>query len=161
MSMRTGTVRTAMRLIVSSSRSRRSEDAGGAAMAEGASARGGAGMNDAGRGFSVDSQAAAGAPLEVMRVRARRPRFFSGSGTFGETGAAGFTGGGTAMGLLIEIGLPAGFGAAFGAAIFATVFGATLATAFGAALTTFFTTLAAAFFTLTAAFFTCLAALTG
>src|SRR5687768_8433238 len=150
MSMRTGTVRTAMRLMVSSSRSRRSDDAGGAAIADGASARGGAGMNDAGRGFSVDSHAAAGAPLEVMRVRARRPRFFSGSGTFGATGAAGLTGGGTATGLLIEIGFPAGFGATFGA---------TFAAAVGAALTTFFTTFAAAFFTLIAAFLICLTGL--
>src|SRR5687768_4667601 len=118
MSMRTGTVRTAMRLMVSSGRNNRSDDAGGAAMADGASARGGAGMNDAGRGFSVDSHAAAGAPLDVMRVRARRPRFFSGSGTFGATGAAGFTGGATATGLLIETGFETGFAAGFAAAPF-------------------------------------------
>src|SRR5688572_24792028 len=137
MSMRTGTVRTAIRLMVSSGRSRRSDDAGGAAIADGASARGGAGMNDAGRGFSVESHAAAGAPLEVMRVRARRPRFFSGSGAFGATGAAGLTGGGTATGLLIEIGLPAGFaGATFGAATLGATFGAATlaATVFGATL---------------------------
>src|SRR5687767_12906746 len=155
MSMRTGTVRTAMRLMVSSGRSRRSEDAGGAAIAEGASARGGAGMNEAGRGFSVESHAAAGAPLEVMRVRARRPRFFSGSGAPGAVGAAGFTGR-TATGLLIEIGRPAGFGATFGLTTLAAAFEAIFAAAFGAVLATFVATFAAAFFTLTAAFFTCL-----
>jgi hypothetical protein len=72
-------------------------------MADGASARAGAAMNDAGRGFSLESHDAAGAPLELMRGRARRPRFFSSAagagfgaaaapglgtaGTFGATGA--------------------------------------------------------------------------
>src|SRR6185436_20385155 len=94
MSTRTGTVRTASSMI-SSGRMRRSDEAGGAAMADGASARGGAGMNDAGRGFSVESQAAAGAPLEVTRRRGRRGRFsgFGGAGTRGATGPFGATGG--------------------------------------------------------------------
>src|SRR5688572_8406970 len=112
--MRTGTVRTAG-CATSSGRMRRSEEAGGAAMAEGASARGGAGMKDAGRGFSVESHAAAGAPLECTRGRARRPRFLS------DSGAGRAAGGG---------GVWAIFGAIF-AATFGRTFGAGLGVAPG------------------------------
>src|SRR5687767_2957095 len=119
MSTRTGTVRTASSMI-SSGRIKRSDDAGGAAIAEGASARGGAGMNDAGRGFSVESQAAAGAPLDVTRKRGRRARFsgFGAAGTFGATGplggaggtAAGFT---SSLAAALTVGLAGGFAAGF------------------------------------------------
>src|SRR5205823_5286316 len=63
-------------------------DAGGAATSDGASARGGAGMNDEGRGlFSpcVNHVAVAG-PLEETFGRERR-RFFSGSAAFAATRA--------------------------------------------------------------------------
>src|SRR5258707_15072949 len=77
MSTRTGTVRTE-RSARSSLRIRRSEDAGGAATSDGASARAGAGMNDEGRGFSAAlSHAATGAPLDWTRGRDRRARFLS------------------------------------------------------------------------------------
>src|SRR5688572_21114859 len=99
--MRTGTVRTAG-WSTSSGRIRRSDEAGGAATADGASARAGAGINEAGRGFSVESHAAAGAPLECTRGRALLPLFFSASAARGgaATGVAGAAG--------------AGAGAAFG-----------------------------------------------
>src|SRR4051794_22517014 len=100
--MRTGTVRTvgAMR---SSWRIRRSDDAGGAATSDGASARGGAGMKDDGRGLSpMCSQFATGPPLEVTRGRARRARFLS-------SAAEEATGRGAA----IVIGFGAGFNAGF------------------------------------------------
>ncbi len=69
-------------------------------------------MNEAGRGFSVESQAAAGAPLDVMRGRARRPRFFSGSGAVGR-GAAATAGAAAFATPFVGAALgPAGFGAA-------------------------------------------------
>src|SRR5687768_5785816 len=129
--MRTGTVRTDGDATISSGRKSRSEEAGGAAMADGASARGGAGMNDAGRGFSVESHAATGVPFECTRGRARRPRFFSASRAGGR--AAGGGGGATGFGA----GLGAGFGAGLDAA---------LGAAFGGVTFTGFTTFAAAFF---------------
>src|SRR5205085_2213097 len=82
----TGTVRTA-NSVSSPALMSRSDEAGGAAMSEGASARAGAGMNDDGRGFSpLFSQFAAGAPLEVTRGRERRARFLSASGATGRGG---------------------------------------------------------------------------
>src|SRR5258708_32882986 len=78
-SMRTGAVRTA-NAVSSSCDTRRSDDAGGAATSEGASARGGAGMNDDDRGFVPwENQVAGAAPLEGAFARERR-RFFSASG---------------------------------------------------------------------------------
>src|SRR6185436_7279061 len=122
--MRTGTVRTDGWAATSSGRMSRSDDAGGAAMADGASARGGAGMNEAGRGFSVESQAATGVPFECTRGRARRPRFFSASGAGGRgAGAAAAAGLATGFGAAFATGFGAGFGAAFGAG-FAAAFGA-------------------------------------
>src|SRR5688500_17796430 len=108
--MRTGTVRTAG-CARSSSRMRRSEDAGGAATADGASARAGAAMNDEGRGFSLDSHEAAGAPLDRTRGRARRPRFFSASGfaALGTAGTLGATGEGAAGEGLTAFSLGAAF----------------------------------------------------
>src|SRR5258706_5168399 len=74
MSILTGTVRTA-NSVSSCDPTRRSDDAGGAATSDGASARGGAGMNDDDRGFSpCENQAAVGGPLEVTRGRERRRR---------------------------------------------------------------------------------------
>jgi hypothetical protein len=63
--MRTGTV-LVTNSVTSSGRMSRSEDAGGAAISEGASARGGAGMKDDGRGFTAPggSHAATGAPFD-------------------------------------------------------------------------------------------------
>src|SRR5438128_3145357 len=93
-STRTGTVRTA-NSVSSWLATSRSDDAGGAATSDGASARGGAGMNEDGRGFSPwVNHVATAAPLDEMRVRGRRDRFFSGTGgrAFGTTFAA--TGGG-------------------------------------------------------------------
>src|SRR5437764_5637313 len=79
-STRTGTVRTA-NSVNSCEPTSRSDDAGGAATSDGASARGGAGMNDEGRGFSpCENQAAVGGPLEVTRGRERRLRFPSSAG---------------------------------------------------------------------------------
>src|SRR5213592_2823340 len=74
-STRTGAVRTA-NSVSSCEATRRSDDAGGAATSDGASARGGAGMNEDGRGFSpCENHAAVGGPLEVTRGRERRFRF--------------------------------------------------------------------------------------
>src|SRR3954468_19109925 len=79
MSMRTGTVRTA-NSVSSCDPTRRSDDAGGAATSDGASARGGAGMKDEERGRSpCENQAAVAGPLEVTRGRERR-RFLSSAG---------------------------------------------------------------------------------
>src|SRR3954452_25110460 len=144
-SMRTGTVRPAG-ASRSSLRMSRSDDAGGAATSDGASARCGAGMNDDDRGFSPDcSQFATGPPLEVTRVRERRARFFS-SATFGAggRGGAGFGAGAaatvgtgfgcafsTAFGASFGVGFGAGAAAAFGAG-FGVGFGAGAAAAFGA-----------------------------
>src|SRR5687767_13324127 len=147
--MRTGTVRTCG-CATSSGRMSRSDDAGGAAIAEGASARGGAGMNEAGRGFSVESHAAAGAPFECTRGRARRPRFFSGSGVARR--AAG--GGGRTIFAAVAgfAGFAATLGAGFaGFAGFAALTG--FATTFAAFTTAFFATLAT-FFAVLAAFLT-------
>src|SRR5438445_13845072 len=95
-SMRTGTVRTAG-ASRSSLRMRRSDDAGGAATSDGASARGGAGMNDDGRGFSPwVNHVAETAPPDETRVRGRRARFFSATGRGGGTGLAATFGGGAA-----------------------------------------------------------------
>src|SRR5438105_7430067 len=72
MSTRTGTVRTA-NSVSSSWLTRRSLDAGGAATSDGASARGGAGMNDDERGRSpCENHAAVAGPLDVTRGRERR-----------------------------------------------------------------------------------------
>src|SRR5947208_4245200 len=99
---------------------RRSDDAGGAATSDGASARGGAGMNDDGRGlFSAEtSQFATGPPLEVTRGRERRARFFSSAADAGR-GAA------------IVIGFGAGFNAGFGRG-FSAAFSGSFGAAFGA-----------------------------
>src|SRR5216684_3940342 len=89
-STRTGTVRTA-NSVSSCSATRRSDDAGGAATSEGASARGGAGMNDDDRGFSpFTNQVAEIVPPDWTRGRERRERFFSalGGGGRGGMGAA-------------------------------------------------------------------------
>src|SRR2546425_6812763 len=73
-STRTGTVRTA-NSVNSCEPTSLSDDAGGAATSDGASARGGAGMNDDDRGFwPCENQAAVGGPLEVTRGRERRFR---------------------------------------------------------------------------------------
>lgn len=83
-------------------------------------------MNDAERGFTVESHAAAGAPLDCTRVRGRRARFFSVSAAraTGRAGAGGATGFGA--------GTATGFGG--GAVTFATT-----------AFATFFTTFARTF----------------
>src|SRR3954447_22913828 len=79
MSTRTGTVRTT-NSVSSCDPTRRSDDAGGAATSDGASARGGAGMNDDERGRSpCENQAAVAGPLDVTRGRERR-RFLSSAG---------------------------------------------------------------------------------
>src|SRR5216684_591322 len=139
-SIRTGTVRTA-NSVSSCDPTRRSEDAGGAATSDGASARGGAGMNDDDRGLSpCENQAAVAGPLEVTRGRERR-RFFSSVARAGAgaaaTFAAGFTFGSAAFSTFADFavvfaaGLAAAFDAAIGAAFFrAAFFGATF---FGAA----------------------------
>src|SRR3954453_8164611 len=81
MSMRTGTVRTT-NSVSSCDPTRRSEDAGGAATSDGASARGGAGMNDDERGRSpCENQAAVAGPLDVTRGRDRRFFLSSPAGT--------------------------------------------------------------------------------
>jgi len=68
----------------------RSEDAGGAATSEGASARGGAGMNDDDRGFSpCTNHVADGGPLDCTRGRDRRERFFSTGRGVGRAGGGG------------------------------------------------------------------------
>src|SRR5216684_3908652 len=88
--MRTGVVRTA-NSVSSCAPTRRSDDAGGAATSDGASARGGAGMNEDERGRSpCENQAAVAGPFEVTRVRERR-RFLSspaGAATRATAGAA-------------------------------------------------------------------------
>src|SRR5260221_13003633 len=75
-SIRTGAVRTA-KAVSSSLETRRSDDAGGAATREGASARGGAGMNDDDRGLLAawENQVAGGGPPEVTFGRGRRGFF--------------------------------------------------------------------------------------
>src|SRR3954468_12399629 len=172
-SMRTGTVRPAG-ASRSSLRMSRSDDAGGAATSDGASARCGAGMNDDDRGFSPDcNQFATGSPLEVPRVRERRARFFS-SAPFGAggRGAAGFGAGAAAtvgvdFGCAFSAAFGAGFGVGFGAGAAAAFgAGAGFATGFGAGLTialTAFSTVFAAAFTfatgLAAGFFAFAAAL--
>ena len=120
-----------------------SDDAGGAATSDGASARGGAGMNEDERGFSpATSQFATGAPSEWMRVRGRRARgFFSGAagraaaagtGTgFGACFGAAFGGGGGAGffdGTTFSVGFAFGLGAGF--AFRAAGFGAFFAVRF-------------------------------
>src|SRR5205823_3895741 len=81
--------------VSSCSATRRSDDAGGAATSDGASARAGAGMNDDGRGPPCTNHAAVAGPLEVSFGRERRVRFFSAAAGFGFGGADG---GGTAAG---------------------------------------------------------------
>src|SRR5262249_766899 len=99
----------------------RSEDAGGAATSDGASARGGAGMNEEGRGFSpFVNHVATATPVDVTRVRGRRARFFSRTG-FGGGGAA-------AVGRPLWCGTTAGFAAGFATGL---PFAATRATGFG------------------------------
>src|SRR5437764_11263115 len=81
MSTRTGTVRTT-NSVSSCDPTRRSDDAGGAATSDGASARGGAGMNDDERGRSpCENQAAVAGPLDVTRGRERRFFLSSAAGT--------------------------------------------------------------------------------
>src|SRR5918912_4347748 len=93
-STRIGTVRTA-KCVSSCSATRRSEDAGGAATSDGASARAGAGMNDDGRGPPCTNQAAVAGPLDVTFGRERRVRFFSSAAAAGAGfGGAGGRGGG-------------------------------------------------------------------
>src|SRR3954451_4863538 len=119
MSMRTGTVRTA-NSVSSCDPTSRSDDAGGAATSDGASARGGAGMNDDGRGLfsAVDSHAATGVPFEVTRVRERRRFFSSAFGALTAFGRAAAGGGGAGTGPGADC------GAAFNAAGLAAAFGA-------------------------------------
>src|SRR3954469_19547106 len=85
MSTRTGTVRTT-NSVSSCDPTRRSDDAGGAATSDGASARGGAGMNDDGLAFSCENQFATAGPLEVTRVRGRRARFSTALAALATTG---------------------------------------------------------------------------
>src|SRR3954451_17422229 len=81
MSMRTGTVRTT-NSVSSCDPTRRSDDAGGAATSDGASARGGAGMKDDERGRSpCENHAAVAGPLDVTRGRERRFFLSSAAGT--------------------------------------------------------------------------------
>src|SRR3954447_1650473 len=122
MSTRTGTVRTT-NSVSSCDPTRRSDDAGGAATSDGASARGGAGMKDDDRGLSpCENHAAVAGPFEVTRGRERR-RFLS-SATLGAAGAAatfaaGFAFGSDAFsafaGLAGFAGFAAGLAATFGA----------------------------------------------
>src|SRR5438067_12586886 len=94
MSTRTGTVRTA-NSVSSCDPTSRSDDAGGAATSDGASARGGAGMKDDGRGFSPwVNHVTETAPPDETRVRGRRARFFSATGRGGGAGLAATLGGG-------------------------------------------------------------------
>src|SRR5436190_12427942 len=173
-SMRTGTVRT-VGASRSSLRISRSDDAGGAATSDGASARGGAGMNDDERGFSpACSQFATGPPLEVTRGRERRARFLSSAAAGGRGAATGFGAAtaGAGFGCAFSTSFGASFGAGFGggagfgaAAAFGagTDFGfgaATGLTAFSAvfAMGFFATGFGAGFFALAAAFAAALAA---
>src|SRR5216684_3414688 len=160
-SIRTGTVRTA-NSVSSCDPTRRSEDAGGAATSDGASARGGAGMNDDDRGLSpCENQAAVAGPLEVTRGRERR-RFFSSVARAGAgaaaTFAAGFTFGSAAFSTFADFavvfaaGLAAAFDAAIGAAFFRAGFFEAGFLLFFVAATVF---AAAFFFTLVAAFLPC------
>src|SRR6185369_196847 len=133
--MRTGTVRPAGARR-SSLRMRRSDEAGGAATSDGASARGGAGMNDDGRGFSpACSQFATGPPLDVIRGRGRRARFLSSTTGAGRGAAATATGFGAGFGASFGCGFSTGFGRIFGAGAGLTAFGAVLTG--GAGLTAF------------------------
>src|SRR5258706_13731770 len=135
MSIRTGTVRTA-NSVSSCDPTRRSDDAGGAATSDGASARGGAGMNDDDRGLSpCENHAAVAGPLEVTRGRERR-RFFSSATRAGAgaatTFAAGFALDSTAFSTFADLagvfstglaaGLAAAFDAAFGSALLGRAF---------------------------------------
>src|SRR5216684_4324081 len=96
-STRTGTVRTA-NSVSSWLATSRSDDAGGAATSDGASARGGAGMKDDGRGFSpCVNHVAETAPPDETRVRGRRARFFSATGRGGAGAGLALTLGGGAM----------------------------------------------------------------
>src|SRR5207244_7108472 len=95
--------------VSSCSATRRSDEAGGAATSDGASARAGAGMNDDGRGPPCTNHAAVAGPLEVSFGRERRVRFFSAAAGFGFGGAGGW---GTAAGA-------GGRGTAFAGAAFA------------------------------------------
>src|SRR5436305_5348794 len=94
--------------VSSCSATRRSDDAGGAATSDGASARAGAGMNDDGRGPPCTNHAAVAGPLDVSFGRERRVRFLS-SAFDGGFGGAGGRGGATAT----------AFGAGFTGATFA------------------------------------------
>src|SRR5512140_2872225 len=70
---------------------RRSDDAGGAATVDADSARGGAGMNEEGRGRSPEaSQAATGPVSGEMRSRGRRVRVGAAFGFGGTAAFAGF-----------------------------------------------------------------------
>src|SRR5947209_13200559 len=135
MSTRTGTVRTT-NSVSSCDPTRRSEDAGGAATSDGASARGGAGMNDDERGRSpCENHAAVAGPLDVTRGRERRRFLSSAAGTTRATTApatapaATFATVFTADFSFDSAGF-AGFGAGFAAA-FGAGFAATFAAGFG------------------------------